>query len=89
MKIKIILAIVIMGVIFFAINQSYGRPKPEVKLPIEEVEVLKYEPIDFKEVLTKTEFASVSTERDPFKSPFLSTNKYIGSAAEDSGIEDG
>ena len=82
MKVKIIFIMVVLVLIFSVITYTYGRPKPEAKLPIGEVDILKYEPIDFKEALAKTEFASVSTERDPFKSPFVTPNKFVGQAEE-------
>lgn len=69
MKIKTVILISALLFLSIAFSCTYGRSKPEVKLPIKEVELLKYEAIDFGKILVKPEVAPIPTDRDPFKSP--------------------
>lgn len=88
MKVRTILLIGILAFALAALTWAYGRPKPETKPVIEEVEILKYEPIDFKEILTKPEVVSISTERDPFKSPVEAAKLLEGQQKDKSELPD-
>lgn len=70
MKIKIFVIGIILAMCLIASTCTSSRSRPEASLPIQEVQLLKYEAIDFNELLTKQRAAKIETDRDPFKSPF-------------------
>ena len=62
----LVLLICILAIAMIAI--TYKSERPEAKVVMEEIEILKYEPIDFEKLLAKPEVTFVLNERDPFKS---------------------
>ncbi|MFC1808442.1 hypothetical protein ACFL0T_08795 [Candidatus Omnitrophota bacterium] len=82
MKIKVIILMVIFIGISIAFTCSNGRSKPEATIPIEELDLLRYEPIDFAKILVKPSTEAILTDRNPFISPFEEYMRSTGEADE-------
>lgn len=68
MYIKTVILASILFLTISAFSCSYASPRPEGEFSIEEVELLKYEAIDFEKLLAKPEAVPIPTDRDPFRS---------------------
>lgn len=86
MNIKTVILVCILFLAIIAFSCPYGRSKPEVKLPVEEVELLQYEAIDFGKILTKPEVVPIPTDRDPFSSS-LENLKLLDTAGKDQALK--